>query len=87
MGLLTFEDLRDQILPDRLLEEAVTCPPHDGDEPWQHKQQHPDHANQRAQAQQPVRRAVGDHEKQRGKPDHHQDQRPLQQDTACHRAP
>ena len=84
---LALEDLGEQILPDRLLQEAVPCPRHDGDEPRQHQDQHPEDADERTQPQQPARRAVRDGERQRRQPDDHQDQRTFEQNAGGERGP
>ena len=87
MGFLPLEDLGEQILPDRLLQEAVAGARHDRDEPRQHQQQNPEHADQRPQPHQPARRAVRDRERERRQPDDHQDQRTFQQDAGRERGP
>ena len=67
--------------------EGVVAAADDGDEPGQHQRRKPHHPHQRLERQEPIGAAVDDDQHQDRQPDHHEDERPLQQHAGRERGP
>src|SRR5262249_39837210 len=87
MGLLAGEYLAEQISPDRFGKEGVTGPSHDRKEPGNDQNREPDDAGEALERQQPAGGAIDNDQRDGGKPDHHHDQRSLQQHAGGERRP
>ena len=78
MGLLRREYLAEEILPNRFGKEFPVRAREYGDKPGQDQNREPRYANKGPEQEQPLRGAIHDSKRQCGKPDHHDDQRPLE---------
>jgi len=78
VGLLRREYLAEEVLPNRFGKEFPVRAREDGDKPRQDQNWEPDHTDKGPEQEQPLRGAIHDGKRQRGKPDHHDDQRSLE---------
>ena len=87
MGLLRARDFGQHVFADRSNQKLDTDARVDRDEPGQHEKEQPKQTRHRAQRQQPARRAIEKDQCPCRKPDHHQDQRPLDKNADGKRSP